>query len=175
MSRDSINVARPPWPLKSAAAHAFVGPVTARSVGFESRTWMPVSQHRELVTRHKDRAPERVTPVRPYPVASELARGSADLRRESWDQVLCSVGHGVATLEGASEEGEMLITGRVGEQIVVDGRSVDDLPRKGEIVEVLSSNGVVHYRVRWDNGTDCIFFPGSDAHFVGFDTPSNKS
>lgn len=55
---------------------------------------------------------------------------------------------------------------KVGDEIVVDGRRMNDLPRKGEILEVLTSGDVVHYRVLWDDGTDCIFFPASDAHFV---------
>lgn len=55
---------------------------------------------------------------------------------------------------------------RVGDEIIVDGRHMDDLPRKGEILEVLVSGDVAHYRVLWDDGTDCIFFPASDAHFI---------
>ena len=55
---------------------------------------------------------------------------------------------------------------RVGDEIVVEGRNLGDLSRKGEVLEVLSTGGVVHYRIRWDDGIDCIFFPGSDAHFV---------
>ena len=61
---------------------------------------------------------------------------------------------------------ETLMVARVGDEIVVDGRHLDDLPRTGEVLEVLSSGDVVHYRIRWDDGTDCIFFPGPDAHFV---------
>jgi hypothetical protein len=34
------------------------------------------------------------------------------------------------------------------------------------VLEVLETGDVRHYRVRWDDGTDCIFFPSSDAHFV---------
>ena len=54
---------------------------------------------------------------------------------------------------------------KVGDEIVVDGRHTGDEPRRGEILEILRT-GVVHYRVRWDDGHDSIFFPQSDAHFI---------
>ena len=54
----------------------------------------------------------------------------------------------------------------VGDEIVVDGPHIGDEPRKGEILEVLTAGGVVHYRVRWDDGHEAIFYPGSDAHAV---------
>ena len=56
--------------------------------------------------------------------------------------------------------------GRVGDEIIVDGRTQGDLPREGEVLEVLHTGGVTHYRVRWDDGIECIFFPSSDARFV---------
>jgi hypothetical protein len=55
---------------------------------------------------------------------------------------------------------------KVGDEIVVDGERTGDLPREGEILEVLTGGGVTHYRVRWDDGHDTIFFPGSTAHVV---------
>jgi hypothetical protein len=59
----------------------------------------------------------------------------------------------------------MMEEAAVGDEIVIDGR-VDAPARKGEVLEVLRTGGVPHYRVRWDDGTDCIFFPGADAHVV---------
>ena len=56
--------------------------------------------------------------------------------------------------------------GNVGDEIVVDTRHIDEMPRKGKILEVMSNDGAQHYRVRWDDGAECIFFPGSDAHVV---------
>ena len=67
------------------------------------------------------------------------------------------------------------MNGRVGDELVVDGRTIDDLPRRGEILEVMTNDGVQHYRVRWDDGTDCIFFPGSDAHIVHREVRSSKT
>jgi hypothetical protein len=56
--------------------------------------------------------------------------------------------------------------GTAGDEIIVDAHHVGDLPRTGEILAVLETGGVTHYRVRWDDGTDCIFFPSSNARFV---------
>lgn len=53
---------------------------------------------------------------------------------------------------------------QVGDEIVVDGPHLGDPAKKGEVREVLDRGGVVHYRVRWDDGQAAIFYPGSDAH-----------
>ena len=34
----------------------------------------------------------------------------------------------------------------------------------GEILEVLNPGTTQHYRVRWDDGRESIYFPASDAH-----------
>jgi hypothetical protein len=52
----------------------------------------------------------------------------------------------------------------IGDEIVVDGPHLGDLPKKGEVLEVAHVGGVVHYRVRWDDGHEGLFYPGSDAH-----------
>ena len=56
--------------------------------------------------------------------------------------------------------------GHVGDEIIVEARHLGDLAREGEVLAVLETGGVTHYRVRWDDGTDCIFFPSSDAQFI---------
>jgi Ala-tRNA(Pro) deacylase len=48
--------------------------------------------------------------------------------------------------------------------IEVGGRKVGETPRKGEVLEVLGLPGHVHYRVRWEDGHESIFYPGSDTH-----------
>ncbi|HEX6312437.1 MAG TPA: DUF1918 domain-containing protein [Acidimicrobiia bacterium] len=53
-----------------------------------------------------------------------------------------------------------------GDRIVVDSAHVGQPPRAGEIVEVLDSDGDEHYRVRWDDGHETIYFPQSDARVV---------
>ncbi|HEY7134120.1 MAG TPA: DUF1918 domain-containing protein [Acidimicrobiia bacterium] len=55
---------------------------------------------------------------------------------------------------------------RPGDEIVVDATHIGEPNREGEILEVTSSNGVEHYRVRWDDGRETIFFPGSTTHTV---------
>lgn len=53
-----------------------------------------------------------------------------------------------------------------GDEIVVDGVNLGDPKREGEILEVTTRGGVVHYRVRWDDGHESTFFPGSTTHVV---------
>jgi len=55
---------------------------------------------------------------------------------------------------------------RVGDEIVVDSPRTGGLPREGEIIEIRSQGGVEHYVVRWDDGRETVFFPGSDARIV---------
>ncbi|HEX6311780.1 MAG TPA: DUF1918 domain-containing protein [Acidimicrobiia bacterium] len=54
----------------------------------------------------------------------------------------------------------------VGDEIVVDAIEVGGPPRKGEILEVRSEDGHEHYLVRWDDGHESIFYPGSTSHAV---------
>ena len=60
----------------------------------------------------------------------------------------------------------------VGDEIVVDGVNLGDPKREGEILEVETSGGVVHYRVRWDDGHETIFYPGSTTHVVNLRSKS---
>ena len=60
----------------------------------------------------------------------------------------------------------------VGDEIVVDGVNLGDPKREGEVIEVETSGGVVHYRVRWDDGRETIFYPGSTAHVVNLRSKS---
>lgn len=52
---------------------------------------------------------------------------------------------------------------QVGDQVIVEGPKVGVPPRTGEIIEVLSGAGGEHYRVRWEDQHESIFFPSSDA------------
>jgi hypothetical protein len=54
----------------------------------------------------------------------------------------------------------------VGDEIVIDGVHLGDLPREGEILEIHDRNGVTCYTVRWDDGHESTFIPGSTAHVV---------
>ena len=54
----------------------------------------------------------------------------------------------------------------VGDEIVVDGVLTGEPKREGEILEISDRGGVVHYRVRWDDGHESLFYPGSTTHVV---------
>jgi hypothetical protein len=51
----------------------------------------------------------------------------------------------------------------VGDRLVVRGRHVGDVERSGEILEIRGKNGEPPYRVRWDNGSEDLIIPSSDA------------
>ena len=52
---------------------------------------------------------------------------------------------------------------RVGDMVVVEGHRVGEGRRVGEILEVLGEPGHEHYRVRWEDGHESVFYPSSDA------------
>ena len=53
-----------------------------------------------------------------------------------------------------------------GDEIVVDAVHTGEPGREGEILEIETRDDVVRYRVRWDDGHESIFFPGSTTHIV---------
>ena len=55
---------------------------------------------------------------------------------------------------------------QAGDTIVVDARQTGQLPRQGEILEVIERTGTVCYRVRWVDAHESIYFPATDAHIV---------
>lgn len=50
-----------------------------------------------------------------------------------------------------------------GDVVEVDGHHVGDVKRMAEILEVLGEPGRRRYHVRWEDGHESIYFPGSDA------------
>lgn len=53
----------------------------------------------------------------------------------------------------------------VGDRIVVEAAVVDHGRRHGEVLEVLNGDAdQPHYRVRWSDGSESIYYPGGDAH-----------
>ena len=54
-------------------------------------------------------------------------------------------------------------SGHKGDVVAVTGHRVGERQRLGEILEVLGEADHVHYRVRWDDGSESVFYPGSDA------------
>ena len=51
----------------------------------------------------------------------------------------------------------------VGAVIEIHGHRLGEKPRTGEILEVLGESAHEHYRVRWDDGAESIFYPSGDA------------
>jgi hypothetical protein len=59
----------------------------------------------------------------------------------------------------------------VGDEVVVESLLLGAPPRKGEILEVLGARGHTHFRVRWDDGRESVFFPASTSHVVHLGEP----
>jgi hypothetical protein len=51
----------------------------------------------------------------------------------------------------------------VGDHIVIETTQLDTARRHGEVVEVIGQADRRHYRVRWQDGHESVFFPGPDA------------
>ena len=55
------------------------------------------------------------------------------------------------------------VTAAPGDVVVVHGHSTGQPERTGVILEVLGAPGHEHYRVRWDEEHESLFWLGSDA------------
>jgi hypothetical protein len=47
--------------------------------------------------------------------------------------------------------------------MIVEGHRIGEARRIGEILEVLGQPGHEHYRVRWDDDHESVFYPSSDS------------
>jgi hypothetical protein len=47
--------------------------------------------------------------------------------------------------------------------VEIHGHHVGEKSRTGEILEVLGAPGHEHFRVRWEDGRESVFYPSSDA------------
>ena len=54
----------------------------------------------------------------------------------------------------------------VGDVVAVHGHHVGESERLGEILEVLGEPDRVHFRVRWDDDRESIYYPGTDARIL---------
>ncbi len=54
-----------------------------------------------------------------------------------------------------------MAAGNVGDRVVMESERVGQAAREGEILEVLGTPSEVHYRVRWQDGHESIFFPSA--------------
>ena len=50
---------------------------------------------------------------------------------------------------------------KVGDRIGVESNRVGQPMREGVVLEVLSSASGIHYRVRWADGHESVFFPSA--------------
>lgn len=55
---------------------------------------------------------------------------------------------------------------KVGDRLLVEGHTVGERRREGEVIEVRGSDGAPPYVVRWDDGHEGLCYPGGDAHVV---------
>ena len=52
---------------------------------------------------------------------------------------------------------------RSGDIVEIHEHRLGETRRSGEILEVLGEPGHQHFRVRWDDGRESLFYPSSDA------------
>ena len=52
---------------------------------------------------------------------------------------------------------------QVGDLVIVEGHRIGEARRIGEILDVLGEAGHEHYRVRWDDDHESVFYPSSDS------------
>jgi len=55
---------------------------------------------------------------------------------------------------------------KTGDRIVVESAHVGQPRREGEVLEVVRGERE-HYRVRWEDGHESIYFPSSDCRVIG--------
>ncbi|TMD16539.1 MAG: DUF1918 domain-containing protein [Chloroflexi bacterium] len=50
--------------------------------------------------------------------------------------------------------------GNVGDRVIVESERTGRSAREGEIIEVLATGELTHFRVRWNDGHESTVFPG---------------
>lgn len=50
-----------------------------------------------------------------------------------------------------------------GDHVRIETSTLDTHCREGEVLEVIGEGDREHYRVRWQDGHESLFFPGPDA------------
>jgi hypothetical protein len=58
---------------------------------------------------------------------------------------------------------ESTVQPKRGYVVEIHGHRVGEKSRTGEILEVLGAPGQEHFRVRWEDGRESLFYPSSDA------------
>jgi hypothetical protein len=73
-------------------------------------------------------------------------------------------------MEWQRAEGRFAMHAKSGDRIVVESPHVGQARREGEVLAVVPGEREhegEHYRVRWDDGHESIYFPSSDCRVVG--------
>ncbi len=55
---------------------------------------------------------------------------------------------------------------KAGDRLVIDSDHLGERRREGLILEVLGEGETTHYRIRWEDGHESVFYPSSSAHIV---------
>ena len=58
---------------------------------------------------------------------------------------------------------ESTVQPKRGDVVEIHGHRLGEKSRIGEILEVLGAAGHEHFRVRWEDGRETVFYPSSDA------------
>ena len=77
------------------------------------------------------------------------------------DQAGDSEDEGVTHTRGIGASRGSSVKAAVGDRITVHGLHVGDATRCGEVLEVKGAGGEPPYVVRWDDGHEAVFVPGS--------------
>lgn len=48
---------------------------------------------------------------------------------------------------------------KVGDRLILESERIGTPPRKGVILEILGAESGLHYRVRWDDEHESLFYP----------------
>jgi Domain of unknown function (DUF1918) len=55
------------------------------------------------------------------------------------------------------------VEAQVGDRITIESNRVGGGSRTGEIVEVIEAADTKHYRIRWDDGHESVYYPSAGA------------
>ena len=69
----------------------------------------------------------------------------------------------VCRRETLVNESSQRVRAKVGDVVAIHAHHLGEPERLGEILEVLGRPDHIHFRVRWDDDHESIFYPGSDA------------
>jgi hypothetical protein len=59
-----------------------------------------------------------------------------------------------------------MVETKPGDTIEIEAHHVGEAHRRGEILEVIGEPGHEHYRVRWEDGSETVYYPSSDARVL---------